>query len=266
MKIRILADNTTFIDQYYLGEPALSLYIEEGERKILFDTGYSDVLIRNAEKMGIDLRKITDVVLSHGHNDHTGGLVYLRDYVSHARLIAHPSCFEEKEDQGLPVGSPLSLEEVREMFEEVLLTEHPYAVTPSLTFLGEIPRIHSFEGKPVGRHKVNGRWVPDLCIDDSALSYESEEGIFVISGCAHSGIANILDYAKKLSGRKIRGVLGGFHLLKADEDARKTVEYLKKEGIAELYPCHCVSNTCRYLMFKEKLPVQDAGVGMEIEV
>ncbi len=266
MKIRVLVENNTLIDRYYLGEPALSLYIEEGDRKILFDTGYSDVFLRNAEKMGIDLKEVTDVVLSHGHNDHTGGLSYLKDIVSHARLIAHPACFEEKEDQGLSVGSPVSLEEVRKLFEEVILTDRPYKITSSLSFLGEIPRHHSFEGKAVGSHRVNGKWCPDPCLDDSALVYETEEGIFVISGCAHSGIANILDYAKELTHKKISGVLGGFHLMKADEDAVKTIGYLKKEDIERLYPCHCVSFACRYLMVKEKLPVEDVGVGSYIEV
>ena len=75
--LRVLVDNVTYIDEYLLGEPALCFYIEESGRKILFDTGYSDVLIKNAKILGIDLGQITTIVLSHGHNDHTQGIKYL---------------------------------------------------------------------------------------------------------------------------------------------------------------------------------------------
>ncbi|MDY5913148.1 MAG: MBL fold metallo-hydrolase, partial [Inconstantimicrobium porci] len=74
MDLTVLVDNNTYIDQYYLGEPAVSYYIEDKNTKILFDTGYSDIFIRNAEKMNIDLKKLDKIAISHGHNDHTLGL------------------------------------------------------------------------------------------------------------------------------------------------------------------------------------------------
>lgn len=76
MKLKVLVDNNTFIDMYYLGEPGVSYYIEDGEDKILFDTGYSDAFIKNAENMNINLNKINKLVISHGHDDHTKGLKY----------------------------------------------------------------------------------------------------------------------------------------------------------------------------------------------
>ena len=76
MKITVLVENSTRIDNYLLAEPALSLLIEADGRKILFDTGYSDIFLRNAKNLNIDLNNITDIVLSHGHDDHTGGLRY----------------------------------------------------------------------------------------------------------------------------------------------------------------------------------------------
>jgi len=74
MRLTILADNHTIIDRYYLGEPAFSCLLQDGAHTVLFNTGYSDVFLRNAEAMGFDLSKVTDVLLSHWHNDHTGGL------------------------------------------------------------------------------------------------------------------------------------------------------------------------------------------------
>ena len=73
-QLTVLADNNTIIDKYLLGEPALSFYIEYDNKKILFDTGYSDVFISNAAKLGISLKDLDFIVLSHGHNDHTGGI------------------------------------------------------------------------------------------------------------------------------------------------------------------------------------------------
>lgn len=76
MKLKVLEDNNTFIDEYYLGEPGVSYYIEDGVEKILFDTGYSSIILENASKMNIDLNKINKLVISHGHDDHTGGLKF----------------------------------------------------------------------------------------------------------------------------------------------------------------------------------------------
>ena len=93
MKITVLVDNNTYIDRYYLAEPAVAYFIEDGEMRLLFDTGYSDVLLKNARAMGIDLTNLTHLALSHGHNDHTGGLKYLTSALNcqNTNLIA--SCF-----------------------------------------------------------------------------------------------------------------------------------------------------------------------------
>ena len=80
MKIRVLVDNNTLIDRYFVGEPAVCYYIEMDGMRILFDTGYSDVFLKNAGAMGMDMKDITHIVLSHGHNDHTGGLAHAVSY------------------------------------------------------------------------------------------------------------------------------------------------------------------------------------------
>ena len=98
MKLKVLVDNNTFIDQYYFGEPAWCCYIEESGKKILLDTGYSDIFLKNAELMGINLGDISTLIISHGHNDHTWGMPYLFDRhdMSKVNLVAAPGCFDPK--------------------------------------------------------------------------------------------------------------------------------------------------------------------------
>ena len=101
VKLTILTDNTTRIDAYYLGEPAVSYFIECDGMKFLFDTGYSDVYLKNAERIGIDLHQLDAIIFSHGHNDHTGGLEFLPEAIRDIPLYAHPDAFAPKEYEGM---------------------------------------------------------------------------------------------------------------------------------------------------------------------
>ena len=118
MKLTVLVDNNTTIDRYFLGEPALSFLIEDGEARVLFDAGYSDAFVQNAAKLGVDLTRTTQIVLSHGHDDHTRGLpalFALGDFRS-VPLTAHPDCFWPKRSEGLAIGMPYSAEALAERF------------------------------------------------------------------------------------------------------------------------------------------------------
>ena len=263
MKLTVLCDNNTFIDQYYLGEPALCFYLENGDDRILFDTGYSDVFMRNAEKMGIDLDKVNKIVLSHGHNDHTGGLVHYMKEKRNVELITHPDTFIHREDETGMISSPLSVKEVNGKCH-LHLTKEPCEISRNLIYLGEISVSCDFEKRiPIGK---TGNGEDDFILDDSALVYQGKDGIFIITGCSHSGICNIIEYAKKITGtEKVTGVIGGFHLLKEGERLNHTIEYLKKQNIKNLYPCHCVSLKAKIAMANE-MEIQETGTGLSIEI
>ncbi|MBR3227832.1 MAG: MBL fold metallo-hydrolase [Erysipelotrichaceae bacterium] len=262
MKLKVLVDNNTYIDEYYLGEPALSFYIEDEGKKILFDTGYSDVFLKNAKAMGIDLSGIDCLVLSHGHNDHTGGLRYLKDRdLSGVRLYAHKDVFIPRSHQGLDVGSPVGADELN--IKEHIGGDLPQRITGRLYYLGQIERMTGFEGKPVGT-RYDGS--DDLLYDDSALAYKGKDGLFIITACSHSGICNIIEYARKvLCEERVCGVIGGFHLLKNDLQLEKTIRYLKRFEIKDLYPCHCVSLYAKHRLY-EIGSVHEVGVGMELDI
>jgi len=86
MKLTVLVDNNTLIDHYFLGEPGISFLIQDQDKQILFDVGYSDAFIQNAEKMKFDLLQSDYIVLSHGHLDHTWGLDPLIKLYSEAKI------------------------------------------------------------------------------------------------------------------------------------------------------------------------------------
>ena len=265
MHLTVLVENTapTYgTENSYVAEPGLSFYLEDGDEKILFDTGRTDVVIRNAEMMGIDLSAVTKLVLSHGHDDHAGGIPHLPPM--NAELIAHPKALLPKQEHGRNSGCPLSENELALRFQMVP-SSTPQKISPHLTFLGEIPELNDFEPrKAFGTYEENGELVPDYVFDDSALVYETEDAIYVITGCSHSGICNIVAYAQNLFGKRVAGIIGGFHLRYPDERVEKTIQFLKSLGDVELRPCHCTSFAVRAAMHQE-IPVIETAVGTKID-
>lgn len=266
MKLTVLTDNNTYIDRYYLGEPALSFFIQHDSGNVLFDTGYSDVFIKNAAALGVDLSSADYIVFSHGHDDHTKGIKYLdRKDISKAQIVAHPKCFDRKYVGDLYVGAPFAKNEMESSFA-CNITDKPFEMLENLWYLGEIPRIFSYENGSVGEIETGGNRAPDYLYDDTALAYKSENGLFIITGCSHSGICNICEWAKKVCGEeKICGIIGGFHLFEDDEKLKNTIDYFVKNKIEQLYPCHCVSLVAKHRMM-EKLNVNEVGVSLILEI
>ena len=267
MRITVLMDNHTQIDRYYIGEPAVAYWIEADGKRFLLDTAYSDAFLKNAGCMGICLADADGIIFSHGHNDHTGGLAHVLRMPLEKKpvIVAHPLVFSPRAEGGMNIGSPLSLAYVKEK-TEFIGTREPYWLTEHLVFLGEIPRSVAFEEPySIGSIMIDGKEVPDMILDDSALVYKSGSGIYIITGCSHAGICNIIAYAKAVTQcSQVKGILGGFHLDKLDERTEKTIAYIAKENITELYPCHCTSFHVRAALH-ERSPVKDVGVGMVLE-
>ncbi|MBP3398179.1 MAG: MBL fold metallo-hydrolase [Erysipelotrichaceae bacterium] len=260
-KLTILCDNNTFIDQYLLGEPALSFLIETDEKKVLFDFGYSDVTFKNAEILGFDINQIDYAVLSHGHNDHTGGIQFWNG--KRIPLICHPDCIGKTVYEQLDIGCPLSESELNEKFE-LSFTKQPYWITENLCFLGEIPTSYTFEKRISIGKKLRDEWEVDLVLEDSALVLKTKTGLWILTGCSHSGICSIIQHAIKVCGcDKIAGVIGGFHLLEKNEKLIKTIETLKNFEINRLIPTHCVNLASKIEMSKY-LKIEEAGAGLTI--
>lgn len=262
MKCVVLCDNNTLIDRYYLAEPAFCLYLEEKEDRILFDTGYSDVFMINAEKMGIDLSKVNKIVFSHGHNDHTGGLVYFKQKYGllGIEIYAHPDTFKPRQFEGLSIGSPLSLESLEQSGAILKISKKTMKIADNLFFLGEIEPKCKFEKRySIGTMKNK----EDYMLDDTGIVYKCNNGLVIMSGCSHSGICSIIETAKMITNEsKIHAILGGFHLFDKNERLFSTISYLKACKAKKIIPCHCASLNAKIEIGKV-LDIEEIGSGTE---
>ncbi|MDF1573839.1 MAG: MBL fold metallo-hydrolase [Bacteroidales bacterium] len=216
-------------------EHGLSFLIEVDQKMILFDTGASDLFVHSAAKLGIDLERVDRIVLSHGHWDHGNGLEYLKGKA----LICHPGCFDKRYRKSGDdyLGISLSREEVAEKFD-LETFRRPMMLSEHLWFLGEIPRKNDFEAKYTKYKLKDGS--DDYIMDDSGLAVISRQGLVIISGCAHSGICNMIEHSRRVTGIfKVAAVIGGFHLRVVNTQTRKTIECLKKLEVDRVLPSHC---------------------------
>lgn len=276
MKLTVLVDNNTLIDKYHYGEPAVSYFIEDGSLRLLFDIGYSDLFLRNSLCLSKDLSELDYIVLSHGHNDHIGGLSSIISFYGNidkkqpTSLIGHSDLFYRKyDDKNISIGTEISKDMLVQDDNFTLnLSKKPIAINDNFFFLGEIPRITPFENQdPIGTIVKDGKSEPDYLYDDSALVYKSEKGLFIVTGCSHAGICNIIEYAKEVCGDdRIIGVIGGFHLLNPEKNQLdKTIEYLTSQQIKGLYPCHCIDLNTKVAL-AQHFTVHEVGVSLEIEI
>jgi 7,8-dihydropterin-6-yl-methyl-4-(beta-D-ribofuranosyl)aminobenzene 5'-phosphate synthase len=277
MKLTVLVDNNTLIDRYFYGEPGVSYFIEDGGVRILFDVGYSDIFLKNAQKMNIDLLNIDFLILSHGHLDHTWGLDPLIRFYTEAKieklnhkkptLIAHPFTFFTKTLPGFQeIGSIISEEKLSKQFN-MKLSKEPLWLSEKFVFLGEIERQNDFEAQsPMGKIIKNNFEEDDYLLDDSALVYKSSKGLVIITGCSHSGICNIIEYAKRICGEnKIIDIIGGFHLLNPPEkQLNGTMEYLKKLQPVQVHACHCTDLNSKIALSKV-VNLKETGAGLTLE-
>lgn len=234
--ITILSDNQP--GQGFESEHGLSWLVEtSGNGSVLLDAGASDLFLRNAQKMDIDLSSVEEIALSHGHWDHGNGLTFLEN----KRVTCHPEVFRKRFSRDGTRSVGLSFTE--EQMSGILTfrkTATPLFLNDRVVFLGEIPRKYEFENSPTYFTLDSGN--PDLLPDDSALAIIHNDELIVLTGCAHSGVCNIVDYAKQVTGiAKINTVMGGFHLKHINHQTEETISCLKSMGVSHVMPSHCTS-------------------------
>jgi len=276
LRITVLVENSVHRGGL-AAEHGLSVLVQWRGLKVLFDTGQTGLVERNAALLGVSLETLDALVLSHGHYDHVGGVAGVLDMAPRALVYVHPAAFEPKYHCS-PSGAarPIGMNAVVAM----ALRTHRPGIRPTCSWTmvgegihatGEIPRTSRLEDTggpffldPKGR-------VPDPIPDDQALVLDGGRSVVVLLGCAHAGVVNTLEHVAAHTGNKpVRAVVGGMHLGAAGEARmRQTLDRLGREPLECLMPMHCTGwpATARlWEAFPKAFRTGDVGAVLEFDV
>ena len=248
MKWTVLSDNRTCNDLLQT-EHGLSVLLETDKHRILLDTGAGDVFVRNAETLGIDLSTVDYVFISHGHSDHAGGLKHFMEINTQAQVIVSPNALKGKFYSKRQYLHNITTEWPEIPQERLLMIEHCESIDDDIFILAHIPQIHPI---PQGNHHLfvqdGDNYVPDDFRHELALYTDG----LLFTGCAHSGLENILASCP----HPVHTVVGGFHLLDDHETEEELIALGKRlingnnsspyrersgEGL-QFYTSHCTGD------------------------
>ena len=245
MKIPCLIDNAVLPSSTFWGEHGLAFTIQTDEGQVLFDTGNSGVaLAHNLRVAEIPPESISALALSHSHPDHTGGLPAFLDRRPGLPLYAHPELLGERfsrrggqvKARGLTMSSEALCRQA-----DLRLSSDPQEILPGVWTTGEISHRPEAEGRSAHHvvRKGNG-WTPDPYRDDMALVLNRPQGLVLLCGCCHAGLLNTLLHVRRVFGQDPAVVVGGMHLVSADETyMQHLVATLRQMKPLALYPNHC---------------------------
>jgi 7,8-dihydropterin-6-yl-methyl-4-(beta-D-ribofuranosyl)aminobenzene 5'-phosphate synthase len=256
LKITVLS--TMLADGDALGEWGYSALVEVDGHKILFDTGaHPDLVLKNARTLGIDLSKVETVVLSHNHDDHTGGLVTLRRSLMklNSKALSHvyagAGIFDQRVNkQGKEANAMLAF---RPQYEKLggrfTIIDHPVELLPGVWLTGPVPRPNNETNwNPGLRRRTANGLVDDIVPEDSSLVFATAQGLVILTGCGHAGIVNITQFATEKTGSsQVLALIGGVHLFaKSDAVIGWTAQTLKPYGVKYLLAGHCTGIEATY--------------------
>ncbi|MFH0847281.1 MAG: MBL fold metallo-hydrolase [Chloroflexota bacterium] len=255
-----------------IAEWGLSILIESEEGNILLDTGATTSVCHNAQVLGVDLKKIDKIVLSHAHRDHTGGLRELLHLIKKKEIevVAHPDIWQPKygrhpEEGDRYSGVSFVREELENLGARFNISREPVKLTPHIMTTGEVPMVTDFEQIDARLFVRTERGLePDKLMDDLAIVITTEDGLIVVSGCAHRGIVNTIYQAQKVTGvKKVKMVIGGTHLIRTSpERIKKTIAVFIELGLEKIGVSHCTGMPAAVALsqaFGEKFFFNNAG-------
>lgn len=256
LKMVTLAENTT-TNPFTLAEWGLSIYVETPDRRILMDTGqgHNNIITHNADVIGVDLNSVDCVLLSHSHQDHTGGLKNVlerRKYIGKGQktdIYCHPQALEEAYVQTPTTGAywyfglSHSVRDLERLGANFITSREPVWLTEDIVTSGEIPMTNEYEevGTNFGVRRNGDIVMDDQIIDEQSLFIKTTEGLIVVLGCAHRGIINTIHFGQKLTGMDdVLMVVGGTHLAGVPQSRMDfTVSELRRVKVGRIGVSHC---------------------------
>ena len=254
LKLTIVVENSASLENDSLSaQHGLSILLDlnlglgsEG-MKVLWDTGASpEVMLHNADALHINLDEIDLICLSHGHYDHTGGLLAVLERMGQrVPIIAHPDILAPKlkiHPYLKFIGAPFTQDQLEAAGAVMLYCHSPMTLAPGVMTTGQVPRLEPFETVEGFWTIRDGQYCEDPIPDDQSIAIVlAGKGLVVISGCAHSGIINTIRHAQKITGEdRLYAVIGGFHLMGMGEKRiEDTAQALHNMNPTIVRPGHC---------------------------
>ncbi len=265
LTVYVLLEDYAGYNSSFIAQHGVSFLVEarSGSQriKVLFDAGPDhEHVLSNAVNLGLSLRDIDYVVLSHSHYDHTGGLIGLLRHVRKTLpIVAHPDIFKMVVDLeprlryvGIPPDPATAEKEIEELGGMLILSKNPVKLAAGISTTGEIRPDERVDYEKQATLKlfrvVDGEILEDPINEEIGLAINMRDGVVVIAGCSHPGIVSMAKKAAAVFNKdRVKAVIGGFHLINAD-DARisRTIEGLKELGVKDVYTGHCTGLKAEY--------------------
>ena len=281
MRATVLVDNIKGCG--LKGEWGLCVYIEYEDKVVLLDTGASDLFVRNAKKLGLDLEKVDFAVLSHAHFDHADGMRPFFEVNKKAPFYlqkgTEENCYEKIWLYRKYIGIPRGI--LREAGERIRFTEGKFQIcpgvwllphtTPGLEAVGRRNHMYLRSSENGGEETDRGgrKWRPDDFSHEQSLVFDAEDGLVIFNSCSHGGADNIINEVKAaFPGEKIKAIIGGFHLFtRREEEVRELARSIRATGIQQVYTGHCTGDRA-YAVLSDELGdmIHQLSCGLVIEL
>lgn len=263
VKVKILVDNCT-AQADVLAEHGFSMLVEEADSRILFDTGATNVLVHNSKVYNLDLSEITDVVLSHGHDDHTGGMRYFLPLNERCRVVCGKGynvrrCGTRGTDISFPAELVVPNDRLCIADDVLQLSDSVFVVSARESKINTFSHIGGFFRFPLPDQKE----VDDF-EDELFIVVKREQGLVLCSGCAHRGIINLIDLAEQKFGIPVVSVVGGMHTVNdSEEQIKQLCDEIEAKAVSQMICCHCtgVNSFAKVAVNLPNVEVKYATVG-----
>lgn len=260
MKITTLIENEAGHNKELKNEFGLSLFIEDEDISLIFDTGKSGDFIFNAQKLQIPLNNTKHVVLSHSHFDHTGGIRKLVDTFNNKFTLHISKTFFEEKHRITGViheflGNNFNEKYILDKGINInYIDTDEFKLSKNITLFTYFKSLNNFE-TPTRYYfrKIYDDYILDSMEDELVLGIDTSKGLLIVCGCSHIGIANIVENIKCRTQKKIYGIIGGLHLSKAsDERIEKVLKYFDECNIEFFGVSHCTGEKVTKILRESK--------------
>nr|WP_283700747.1 MBL fold metallo-hydrolase [Clostridium perfringens] len=258
LKITTLVENTKISDEYE-NKHGLSFHIETEKHNILFDLGPKNTFLTNAKKLNINLEEVDIVVISHGHNDHGGGLEEFLKINNKAKVYIHKDAFNEYYSMAGIFKKYIGLDKELKKNPRIILTEGDMKIDDELYLFSVVENRHKVSKfNKVLYKRVDGMYLEDDFVHEQSLIITEDNKNVLMGGCAHNDIRNIIDKAEVIIGKDLDYVISGFHIFNPSTGISESDLFINTLGDnlnkrnTKFYTCHCTGMRA-FKMLEEKL-------------